>query len=76
MEKQDFINLILLEIESETKASPGTELMELSEWDSLASMVTIGLIAEKFDIIVTAPQLRDCNTFEDILKLTSYDFSR
>ena len=69
MTKQDFINLILDEIESETKATPDTQLMDIDMWDSMASMITIGLALEHFNVKLTAPQLDDCICFDDILNL-------
>ena len=75
MKKQEFIDAILDEIESETKATPETQLMEVDMWDSLASMITIGLAAEHFDVDLTAPQIRECITFDDILNLLGNDFT-
>lgn len=69
MTKQDFINLILDEIESETKATPDTQLMDIDMWDSMASMITIGLALEHFNVKLTAPQLDECIYFEDIINL-------
>ncbi len=75
MTKQEFINLILEEIESETKATPETELIAVDGWDSLASMITIGLAMEHFSVKLTAPMLRDCIYLEDILNLIGNDFT-
>ena len=75
MKKQEFINLILIEIESDSTATLETELSEISEWDSLASMITIGLIYEHFDVVIKAPQLGECITFNDITNLCGYDFT-
>ena len=75
MTKQEFINLILDEIESEEAATPETELMTFPQWDSMASMITIGLALEHFDVVITAPQLAKCIYFDDILNLISDDFS-
>ena len=75
MTKQEFIDLIIEEIESDTKATPDTELMDVEEWDSLANMITIGLAADHFNVDLTAPQLRECIYFDDILNLIGDDFT-
>lgn len=73
MTKQQFIDLILSEIESEQKATPNTELSSIDGWDSLATMITIGISQDNFNTLLTAPQLRDCNKFDDIIKLIGHD---
>ena len=45
-----------------------TQLMDV-EWDSLSSMIVIGLADAHLDVQITAPQLRECQTFGDIIKL-------
>lgn len=73
MTKQQFIDLIIQEIESDTQATENSELLSVSGWDSLATMITIGLTADHFDTVLTAPQLNECNTFNDIFKLIGHD---
>lgn len=69
MKEQDFINLILENIDSQELATPETKLIDFPDWNSLASMVTIGLAADIYKANLTSDQLRKCETFNDIIKL-------
>ena len=69
MTDQEFINLILLSIDSEQTATTETELDELDNWYSLASMIVLGLLADHFDKHITAEHIRKCTTFQDVLNL-------
>lgn len=67
MTKEEFIELIIEETGLE--ATPETRL-EAAGFDSIANMIVITLIDEHFGKTITAPILRECETFDDIYKLT------
>jgi len=69
MTNQELINEILTAIDSQETAQPETKLIDFAEWNSLASMVTIGIIQDNFNKSITSEQLRKCETFKDIYNL-------
>jgi acyl carrier protein len=69
MTDQEFIDEILEAIDSEDTATPETELLAVDNWDSLASMITIGIAEDNYGVLLTAAQLRECVTFADIIEL-------
>ena len=55
-----------LEIEN-TNVKAETQLNELDEWDSMGHMVVIGLVSEKFDLKITASDLKALKTVSDLI---------
>ena len=68
MTKQDFIDLFVEELEIEnTEVTPDTEFDSLEEWDSMNHMVVIGLVSEKFNLTITAKDLKAFTTVGDLI---------
>jgi acyl carrier protein len=45
---------------------PGTVFRELPVWDSLAALTTLSAVDAVFGLQITGPQLRQCQTIQDI----------
>jgi len=46
-----------------------TELATLASWDSVAILVVLAAVEEKFSIILTGKELRNCKTVADLAQL-------
>ncbi len=57
----------VLEIEDRT-LSPDEKFRELSEWSSLAYLSTIAMIDDEYNVIISAADFRELQTFGDIAR--------
>jgi acyl carrier protein len=73
MNKQDFLLNIneLLELESGTTVDLDSQLAGIESWDSLTVVGFIALIDEKFELVVPASKIANCNTVGDLMVLVS-----
>ncbi len=69
MTREDFLMEIQEILQVETKLSPETNLLDLDEWDSLAMILTISFLDEKFGVKASSKTMQDLDTIEDIMKL-------
>lgn len=67
MKKIDFINEVLEILELET-LKPTDVLSDFQEWDSLAAISVMALFKNKLNITVTATDIANLKTFEDLLR--------
>jgi acyl carrier protein len=47
-----------------------SEFRNIKGWDSLTAMLIIDMMSEKYNTIITADNLRSCQTVDDLFKLT------
>lgn len=71
MKKQEFLNLVIESADLEERITPESDTTGM---DSLTSMIIQGLISEHFNVFLSAPSIRTCDTYDEILKLTGYVF--
>lgn len=68
----DFILILKEEIFEETaidKLQGETLFRELDEWDSLSSMLLIGLADSEFNKTITGQEIESAHTIEDLFNL-------
>ena len=46
-----------------------TKLRELDEWSSLAALSVMSMIDDEYDVQVTANEMRNANTIQDLINL-------
>lgn len=73
MEIADFIKTIEGEFED---VKPGsiqaeTEFRQLDGWSSMMALIIIAKIDSEYDIIITAEELANCTTINDLFELTA-----
>lgn len=51
--------------------SGDTKFRELEDWDSIAALSLIGMIDEEYDITLSANDMRECQTLEDLYNKAS-----
>lgn len=71
MEIKEFIEKFA-EIFDETEAStltPETSFRNLDEWSSLSALGVIALADEEFDVELTAAEMRQTNTIQELFDL-------
>lgn len=67
MEK--FLELLSRDVFEDTPKSdllPETKFRELDEWDSLSTMLLIGLFDTEYNKALTGQDIESCNTLEDL----------
>lgn len=73
MNKQEFIDLFVEEVEIEDVVTEETELKSLPEWDSMAAMVTIGLVSDNFQIILKSQDMLELTTVGSLIEKIGLD---
>jgi acyl carrier protein len=70
MTKKDFLTHLEEVLEADAGSITGNEFLnDLPGWDSLAAMVFIAMVDEKFNINLSAPKLADSKTVGDLIAL-------
>lgn len=68
MEIKDFIEKFedVFEDTDISTLAPETKFRELDEWSSMIALSTMAMVSEEFDVELTADEMRNANTFEDL----------
>ena len=68
MEIKDFIEKFedVFEDTDISTLEPETNFRELDEWTSMIALSTMAMISEEYDVELTADEMRNANTFEDL----------
>lgn len=45
---------------------PDTKLRDIDEWTSMIALSTMAMVNEEYDVELTADEMRNANTFEDL----------
>lgn len=69
MSKDELIEELVDMMETEEELSADTVLEEIDEWDSLAKLSLMAFAKKKFDYNLTAAQIREFVTVDDICNL-------
>ncbi|MBQ2645513.1 acyl carrier protein [bacterium] len=69
MQKSEFFEKLINTIEIEENVDESTILADIEEWDSLAAVTTLALFKKHLGLNITAENLKNCKTFNDILNL-------
>jgi len=70
MTKQDFLTAIEDVVEADAGTITGNEaLADLEGWDSLAVMVFIAMVNEKFDITLSASKIANSKSVAELIAL-------
>ncbi len=68
MKKQEFIDLLVEELEIEdNQITETTSLDSIEEWDSMAELVVISLADSKFDVKLKSKEISTFKTIHDIM---------
>jgi acyl carrier protein len=69
MNKSEFIDELesLMELKKGTLI-PSTNLLSITQWDSMAKLSLIVLLSEKFSLKISSSEINNFNTIQDILK--------
>lgn len=67
MDKQEFIEKLKENIQTEMELNENTLLSEIPEWDSLAMLGLLALFDE-LEVEIGIDELEECKTIGDILK--------
>lgn len=73
MDKNDFIEQLVEELEIEVPVTAETRFEDLEEWDSMGAMVLIGFVADTFDITLNSNDLESFVTFSDLIEKIGYN---
>lgn len=73
MKKEDFILGLQEELELEIPLTEGTNLKELSEWDSMAAMILIGYVSNSFDLTLNAEDIKQITTVSSLIQRVGED---
>lgn len=78
MTRKDFFELIIkeCEIESDDVIREDTKLNELDDWDSLSFITILSLFKAKLDYTLTINQLRECQSFKDLLDIAEARYEK
>jgi acyl carrier protein len=70
---EDFIRLLTENIEGleECNLNPNTNYKDTDGWNSMNALLIMALLETEFDISITVEQMKQCQTVEDLYKLTS-----
>lgn len=70
MNKQEFIDLVVEELEIEdTIVSLDTLFSDIEEWDSMGKMVMIGLVSEHFKVKLTNDDLKSLTNVSSLIAI-------
>lgn len=71
MKIEEFIGFLEAEFEEEYPdgVSPETKFRELPDWGSMQALIVTALIETEFDVTITATDLADLQSIEDLYKL-------
>ena len=68
MKKQEFIDLVVEELEIEdVTVSLDTVLSSIEEWDSMGKMVMIGLVSEHFSVKLTNADIKSLTDVSSLI---------
>lgn len=51
--------------------TPETKFRELDEWSSLIALSTMSMIDDEYDVQLTAEQMRNANTVQDLIDIVN-----
>ena len=67
MKIEEFIDNFKDQLEDDSVAiNPETKFKELDSWDSLTTMLVIGMVKSDYDKDITAEQIKECETVKDL----------
>lgn len=71
MELNDFIKNFADQFDDTDSGefTPECEFHQLDEWSSLTGMAIIAMVKNKYDKTITAKELKDCETIEELFNL-------
>ena len=71
MELKEFIANFAAEFESVSvdDFSGNTVFRDLEEWSSIMAFSIISMIGDKYDVVVTNAEMKNCKTVEDVFHL-------
>lgn len=69
MKREEFFDLLVETIQTEDEVNESTQLESIEEWDSLATVATLGLFHKKFGFRPETNKIQACQTIGDLLDL-------
>lgn len=51
--------------------TPETKFRDLEEWSSLIALSTMSMIDDEYDVQLTAEQMRNANTIQDLIDIVN-----
>lgn len=73
MTKQGFVLGLQEELELDSVLELTTNLKDLDEWDSMASMLLIGYVSTEFNITLNAEDIKSITTVESLVERIGVD---
>ncbi len=75
MEIEQFIELFKEQLENDgVMINEITNFKELEGWDSLTTMLVIGMIKTEYHVDISSNEIKDCDTILDLFNLISKKF--
>lgn len=68
MNTQEFLELLVEELEIENEVTLETDFKDLDEWDSMGAMILIGVVSDNFDITLNADDLEKLTSFQSLIE--------
>jgi acyl carrier protein len=68
MNKNDFFSRLENDFELDVKINDETNLKELAEWDSLASMILISIVNEEYEIVLNNEDIENITTVKSLME--------
>jgi acyl carrier protein len=76
MTKNEFLTELEIALEAEAGSLTGDEILsDLEGWDSLAVMVFIAMVSEKFDVTLSASSIANSKSIADLIALLGDEIS-
>lgn len=67
MKTQNFLELLVEELELENPLALTSNLKELEEWDSMTAMLLIGVVSNEFGKTLTADDIKELTTVQSLV---------
>jgi len=73
MQTNDFLELLVEELELESPLTVDTNLKELDEWDSMTAMLLIGVVSNEFGTTLSADDIKALTTVQSLIEKIGAD---
>lgn len=73
MQTNEFLELLVEELELESPLTVDTNLKELDEWDSMTAMLLIGVVSNEFGKTLSADDIKELTTVQSLIEKIGTD---
>lgn len=73
MQTNEFLELLVEELELESPLTIDTNFKELDEWDSMTAMLLIGVVSNEFGKTLSADDIKELTTVQSLIEKIGTD---